>query len=453
MGWKLALVFLTVSIGTGVYIAWPHEAQPPPLGDGWWGKGDKKDIKADESIRKFEINFHDDQLEDLKLRLRNTRYFDGIEGVHFNYGIRPDYMRTVVEYWLNKYDWRQQEKILNEYNHYKTNIEGIDIHYVRIKPDLKPGQKAIPLLMIHGWPGSFYEFYKIIPMMNDAKYGGDQSEVYELIIPSIPGYGFSEAAHRPGLNTRAAGRIFDKMMVRLGFNKYYLQGGDWGGAIVDNMAVQIPEHVLGVHTNLPVTDRGGMWSLQIFIGSYFPSLILPPVDHSKVWPFMDTFYYLLQESGYFHLQATKPDTVGHALNDSPVGLAAYILEKFSTWTNRTWRELDDGGLHNWDMDELLNNVMIYWLNGAITSSMRFYKENILLFSDTDRAPIKVPSGIADCPEELSRTPEPWTRGHFHDLVQYTTMPHCGHFAVFEVPELMARDIREFLHKVEKGIRP
>ncbi|XP_072022682.1 epoxide hydrolase 1-like isoform X1 [Amphiura filiformis] len=453
MGWLMPLIFLSLSIGIGVYIVYPNEAPPPPVGDGWWGRGEKTDSKVDASVRKFEINFSNDDLKDLKSRIKNTRYFEGLEGTKFRYGFRPDYMQTIAKYWLEQYDWRTQEKELNKYDHFKTSIEGIDVHFVHVKPKLKPGQTSKPLLLVHGWPGSFYEFYKMIPMLNDGKHGGAADEFYEIIVPSIPGYAFSEAPHKTGFTTKEAARVFHKMMLRLGHTKYYIQGGDWGSAIVDHMAVVFPQHILGAHTNWALPEQGMLKRLQIMIGSYFPSLILPAVDHVKVWPAMDKLFYLLQETGYFHIQATKPDTVGHGLNDSPVGLAAYILEKFSTWTNAAWIDLDNGGLDNWKTDELLTNVMLYWMNGAITSSMRFYKENIAMFSETNRPPIKVPSGITDCPGELARTPEPWAKSHYQDLVQYTTMQSCGHFAVFEEPALMATDIRNFIHKVEKGVRP
>ncbi|XP_033116143.1 epoxide hydrolase 1-like [Anneissia japonica] len=453
MFWKLiSVIVLVLAVGTTLLLngAFHESPEAPAYGDGWWGKGEKPTTPPDESISPFKIKFDGSALSDLKSRIRNARFAEGLEDSQFHYGVRPEYMRKVAKYWMNSYNWTKKEKEINKYDHFKTNIEGIDVHFMHIKPNLPPGQKAIPLMMIHGWPGSFYEFMKIAPMMTDPlAHGGPSDDAFELVCPSIPGYTFSEGSHKKGLNALAVARIFDKLMKRLGFNQYYIQGGDWGAYIVTKMALISPTSILGLHTNMAVT-RVPFQPLLLAIGSYFPSLILSSKeDQDKVFPAGEHFFDLLLETGYMHIQATKPDTLGHALNDSPIGLAAYILEKFSTWTNRKGSDADDGCIEeNWTLDEILTNVMLYWMTNSITTSMRFYKENIAGAYQEPLYEITVPSAIADFPMEFARVPEPWTRKQFTDLVQYTTMPRGGHFAAFEVPQLLAKDIRKFVTAVE-----
>ncbi|XP_072041124.1 epoxide hydrolase 1-like [Amphiura filiformis] len=454
MGWRWPLILSVLAVVAGLYLSgtFSEPSTPPSLGDGWWGRGDReKAPKVDESIRQFSISISNDTINDLKTRLRNTRHFEGLEGTKFHYGVRPEYMQTVVKYWLNKYDFKAQEKYFNKYNHYRTNLEGLDIHFVHVKPTLKPGQKSKPLLISHGWPGSFYECYKILPLLTDpVNNGGTAEDIFEVICPSIPGFGYSEASHKTGMNAHAVARIFGKLMSRLGHDKYYVQGGDWGSLITKIMGLLLPERVKGLHINMMDTFDPPI--LQLIIGSYFPSLILPAEDHHKVWPVVPMLFGMLRESGYFHIQATKPDTIGHSLTDSPVGLAAYILEKFSSITNMAWLDLEDGGLNDgWQIDDLLNNIMVYWMNGNMASAMRFYKENVgLLLGDINKCQIKVPSGVADFPNEVAtfRKPETWVRYKYINLIQYNTMPRGGHFAALEEPQLLAEDIRLFVRKVE-----
>ncbi|XP_022088767.1 epoxide hydrolase 1-like [Acanthaster planci] len=448
MGWKLAAIVLLLGLGiaymSGLFSSPPD---PPEIGDGWWGRGDKPKKEENTSVNRFNIHFPDADLANLKERLRVTRWFESVEGTKFHFGIKPEYMKKIADYWLNKYDWRKKEQELNQYQSYKTKIEGIDIHFVRAVPRLKVGQKAKPILMVHGWPGSFYEFYKIIPMLIDpTRHGGTEDDIFEVIVPSLPGYGFSEAAHKQGLNARAAGRIFHKLMTRLGFDSYYVQGGDWGAMVTDQMAGMFPSHVRGIHVNMIVTQPPVS---QMILGSLFPSLVLESEGYARSLPSWEYLKFWLKETGYAHIQGTKPDTVGHALTDSPVGLAAYIIEKFSSWTNYAWLDFDDGGLDaHWSKDDLLTNVMIYWVSGCITSSMRLYKETIQFSGSLSKFLNTVPAGLADLPNELTRAQKNWASQHYTDIVSYMTYPTGGHFAAFEVPDLLAKDLRQFVQKVE-----
>ncbi|XP_056904427.1 epoxide hydrolase 1 [Takifugu flavidus] len=421
-----------------------------PVGEGWWGAGEKPQSE-DESIRPFTVETSDKEIEDLHGRIDGSRYTDPLEGSAFQYGFNSTYLKKVVSYWKNEFDWKKQVAVLNKYPHYKTKIEGLDVHFIHVRPTSRPNQRVLPIMLVHGWPGSFYEFYKILPILTENQGG----LVFEVICPSIPGYGFSEAPHKQGFNSLAAARIFHTLMERLGFSQYYLQGGDWGALITTNMAQMKPQNVKGLHVNMIITNRNFKTLLTIILGPYLPSLVgLTREDVRRLFPFFEkNVWEMLRESGYMHIQATKPDTAGCGLNDSPVGLAAYILEKFSTWTHTKYKDLDDGGLERkYTLDDLLTNVMIYWTTRSIVPSMRFYKEN--LKGDFDKrvdasVAVLVPSGLAAFPEELIHCPKAWAVTKYHNIYSYTSMPRGGHFAAFEEPQLLAEDIFQFVRKVEK----
>ena len=203
----------------------------------WWGKGQETDHEEDTSVNRMYVSFSEEILTDLKERLSKTPFFENLEGIDWEYGVNPEYMKDVVEYWKTKFDWRKQESLLNTYPHYKTKISGLDIHFVHHKAELKEGQKEVAIMMVHGWPGSFYEFYPAIPRFISAS---TDEYAFSIICPSIPGFGLSEAPHKPGFDTFAAARVFAKLMDRLGYQSYYLQGGDWGSAITSSLAIMNP---------------------------------------------------------------------------------------------------------------------------------------------------------------------------------------------------------------------
>ncbi|KAG8443831.1 hypothetical protein GDO86_009134 [Hymenochirus boettgeri] len=334
---------------------------------------------------------------------------------------------------------------------------GLDIHFIHAKPaNLPAGRTAIPIIMVHGWPGSFYEFYKIIPLLTDpASHGLDDRHIFQVICPSIPGYGFSGASHKIGCDSFAVARMFYKLMQRLGFKEFYAQGGDWGSRICTNLAQIAPTQVKGLHVNMvPALQIRPSVVLSLMFGRQFPGLFgLEEEDVRRMFPFFKkVFFHLMKESGYMHLQSTKPDTAGCGLNNSPVGLASYILEKFSTWTDPDFRDHEDGGLERkFFLDDLLTNVMIYWVTGSVVSSMRFYKENIgkgIGTAKHEKLPVTVPTGIASFPQELLHCPLSWAKLKYLDIVSFNHMPRGGHFAAFEEPEILAKDIQQFVSKVE-----
>ncbi|XP_037366254.1 epoxide hydrolase 1 [Talpa occidentalis] len=427
-----------------------------PLEDGWWGPGVRPTAKEDESIRPFKVETSDEELNDLHQRLEKARFASPLEDCRFHYGFNINYLKKVVSYWRNEFDWRKQVQILNRYPHFKTKIEGLDIHFIHVKPPQPPsGCTPKPLLMVHGWPGSFFEFYKIIPFLTDPKnHGLSEDHVFEVICPSIPGYGFSEASSKKGFDSVATARIFYKLMLRLGFQEFYVQGGDWGSLVCTNMAQLVPRHVKGVHLNMAFVSRN-VHLLFLPLTRHFPGFFgYTPRDMELISPLKEKiFYSIMRESGYMHIQSTKPDTVGCGLNDSPVGLAAYILEKFSTWTNQEFRDLEDGGLERkFSLDDLLTNIMLYWTTGSITSSQRYYKENMgqnIMTQKHQVMKVYVPTGYSAFPCELLHSPEKWVKVKFPKLISYSYMARGGHFAAFEEPELLARDIRKFVELRER----
>ncbi|OCT79628.1 epoxide hydrolase 1 [Xenopus laevis] len=456
---KSALVPAALGVG-GAVVCWMllrSRKKTLEMGDGWWALGAPQQ-REDTSVRAFTLEVSDTEIQDLYQRLDRTRFISPLEDSQFHYGFNSIHLKRVVSYWRNSFEWHKQVELINKYPHYKTTIEGLEVHFIRVKPaHLPPGQKARPLLMVHGWPGSFYEFYRIIPLLTEpSKYGLNPNLAFEIICPSIPGYGFSEAPHKKGFNGVAAARIFYKLMLRLGFGEFYLQGGDWGSLITTLLAQMKPECVTGLHLNMAFVPKGGFGqTISLLLGRYVPWLVgMTREDVNRLYPYFEkNVYALLRESGYMHIQATKPDSVGSALNDSPAGLAAYILEKFSTWTDPEFRKLEDGGLERkYSLDDLLTNIMIYWLSGSITSSMRFYKENFtrdFLYSPANTMAVRVPTGIASFPCELMHVPRSWAKGKFRNISSYTYMPRGGHFAALEEPELLARDIQHFVFRVEK----
>ncbi|XP_061405672.1 LOW QUALITY PROTEIN: epoxide hydrolase 1 [Lethenteron reissneri] len=426
-----------------------------PEGDGWWGKGEPSQTPADETIRPFKVPYSPETMQDVRRRLASVRLAEPLEGSRFHYGFNSTYLQRVLKYWAEEFDWERTVAVLNKYPQYITNIEGIDVHFVHVRPlGVPESTKPKVLLMAHGWPGSFYEFYKIMPLLVEPQ-GPGATEAFEVICPSIPGYSFSEAPHKQGFNALCAARLFCKLMERLGHDKYYVQGGDWGSLIGTNMAIMRPWCVKGLHLNF-VTVTGGLGRLlpSAVLGPWMPGLFgLTPTDIKRVFPCTQLLKNVLLESGYMHIQGTKPDTVGVALSDSPAGLAAYMLEKFSTWTKRENMDQEDGGLETlFELDELLVMVMIYWASGCITSSMRFYKENFSrnIFKSKDtQMPVWVPTGVAAFPNELLHAPRAWLASKYRSIVSYEYMPRGGHFAAFEQPLLLAEDVRSFVKKVEE----
>ena len=316
-------------------------------------------------------------LEDLRRRLAHTRFPDQIEGTGWEYGIPVDYVRELVEYWRDKYDWRAQEARLNELAHFRTRIDGQSIHFIHARSS---HADAFPLLLVHGWPGSIVEFLDVIPRLTDPEaHGGRAADAFHVIAPSLPGYGFSEPTRTRGWDPWRIARAFIELMRRLGYARYGAQGGDWGAQVATRIAALDPEHCAALHTNMPLADP--------------PKDAVALSDEDKA-DLAAMQQFPREESGYALEQATKPQTLGVGLNDSPAGLLAWIVEKF-----RAWSDCDGHPESVFTRDQLITNVMLYWVTQTITSSTRLYWE-LQHSGSGQRAPefVAVPTGIARYPE-------------------------------------------------------
>jgi pimeloyl-ACP methyl ester carboxylesterase len=374
-------------------------------------------------VEPFKVAVSDEVLKDLRERLDRTRFPDEVPDTGWEYGTNLAYMKELVEYWRTRYDWRKHEAELNRFAHYKTNIDGLDIHFIH-EPGRGPNPK--PLLLSHGWPGSVYEFMRIIPMLTDpAAHGGDPNQSFTVIAPSLPGYGFSGHPVVRAFNIQAIAETFDKLMTGvLGFKRYCAQGGDWGSAITSRLGEVHGDHLYGIHLNL------------IFVGGH--TRTKGDLSQEEKVFLADMDHFRREETGYQGIQGTKPQTLAYGLNDSPAGLAAWITEKFRTWT-------DCGGdlERRVTKDQLLSNIMIYWTGQSINSSTRLYYEarHHPWRPDPEKR-IETPTAAAIFPGEILKPPRQWAEAAFN-IQRWTVMPRGGHFAAMEEPELLANDIRAF----------
>jgi len=355
-----------------------------------------------------------------------------------------------VNYWQHTFDWRKQEKFLNQFDHFKTYIDGIDVHFLHVKakkPKNDPNFIAKPLLLIHGWPGSVYEFYQILPILTDpGSYGGDPNLAFDVVAPSLPGYGFSSAPKQRGFDVIEAALIFAKLMKRLGYSKYMVQGGDWGGLTANAVGTLNPENCAAVHVNIVFSSPTTTQVLQCLLASVAPNLAFSEIDQKKLLPFGKLFAYVWRETGYMHEQATRPYTLAHGLSDSPAGLAAWISEKFQAWS-----DCDGDVYKRFTKDQLLTNIMIYWVTNSISSSLNLYKETLSDSKNVDilhNAPVEVPTGFIEFPKEIVVVPRSWVEDKFQNLVSYSVAPRGGHFAAMEEPQVLAEDIWKFIKLVK-----
>lgn len=430
---------------------------PPPLPEidynEWWGPESLK-AKQDTSVKPFKISFSEPTIKDLKDRLKRSRPFTpALEGVGFEYGFNSAQLDGWVKYWANDYQFKERETFLNQFPQFKTNVQGLDIHFIRVTPKVPAGVEVVPLLLLHGWPGSVREFYEAIPLITAVS--KDRDFAIEVIVPSLPGYGFSDGAVRPGLGAPQIGVVMRNLMHRLGYKKFYVQGGDWGGIIGSTMATIFPKEVLGLHTNIPMAMSTTATALE-FIGSLYPPLIVEPHLADRMYPLKKRFAQLIEESGYMHIQASKPDTVGVALSDSPSGILAYILEKFSTWTRPEFRSKQDGGLgFRFTKEQLIDNLMMYWAPGSITTSMRLYSETFnsrIMGWKLDEIPTPVPVWALQAKYELAYQPPCILKLKFPNLVGVTALDDGGHFLAFELPKIFSEDLIKAMGEFRKIVK-
>ena len=374
-----------------------------------------------DEVSPFTIDVPESVLDDLRVRLHHTRWPDRENVDDWSQGIPLAYVQKVAAYWANGYDWRRREAALNRFDQFITTIDGVDIHFVHQR---SPHEGALPLLITHGWPGSIVEFHKVIePLVDPVAFGGDAGDAFHVIAPSLPGFAFSGKPTSAGWGVERIGAAWATLMARIGYARYVAQGGDWGSAITTEVGSQDPEHCAAIHITLNMSGR--------------PSGT--PSEPDELRALAGVEHYLKWDSGYSTQQRTRPQTLGFGLADSPAGQLAWILEKFWAWT-----DCDGDPEQALTRDELLDNVMLYWVTNSATSSARLYWES---FGRGSRPTVTVPTGFAIYPKEIVPPVRSWSNERYPNIVHWREYDKGGHFAAYEVPETFVADLREWARLV------
>jgi pimeloyl-ACP methyl ester carboxylesterase len=359
------------------------------------------------AITPFRIAVSDDDLDDLRERLARTRWPEPECVADWSQGMPLSYAKELASYWADGYDWRAREALLNRFDQFTTEIDGLQIHFIHQR---SPRDDAFPLIITHGWPGSIVEFHKVIEPLTDT---------FHVVCPSLPGYGFSGKPSRTGWGVDKVASAWETLMTRLGYDRYGAQGGDWGAAVTTAIGHN-GGHCAAIHLNMPLG---------------FPPAALDNPSPEEQDALEAAEYYRRWDSGYSKQQSTRPQTLGYGLVDSPAGQLAWIVEKF--WS---WMDCDGHPENVLTKDELLDNVMMYWVTGTAASSARMYWESFGGFAGFGR--VELPTGVAAFPKETLRAPRIWCEPHYN-ITHWTAMPRGGHFAAFEQPELFVEDVRAF----------
>jgi microsomal epoxide hydrolase len=379
-------------------------------------------------IPSFTIDIPQATLDDVQVRLGRTRWPDEIEGAEWDFGTNLGYLKSLVDYWQHEFDWRAQEAKLNQFAQFRTEIDGLGIHFMY---ERGKGPNPTPLILTHGWPDSFYRMHKILPLLTDpAQYGGSPSDSFDVIVPSLPGFGFSDRPHQHVTMAQTAELWARLMRDVLGYQRYAAAGGDFGSGITQLLALAHPESVIGIH----VTDLG-FYTLQ----SGQPDLS----DAERRYLGVQQGWFF-QEGAYGMIQGSKPQSLAYGLNDSPVGLAGWMVEKF-----RAWSDCAGDVERRFSKDELLTNIMIYWVTQTINSSFGYYWDmNTPKLQPGQH--IEVPAGFARFPKDIPGIDPPRELAERHlRIARWTQMPRGGHFAALEEPTLLAEDMRAFFHDLKE----
>ena len=377
-------------------------------------------------IEPFRVEVAEAVLVDLAQRLDRARLPNQVEGAGWDQGTELGYLESLLDHWRTAYDWRAHEARLNEHEHFLTEVDEQRIHFVHAR---SPEPGALPLVLSHGWPGSVVEFLDVIgPLTDPARFGGDPADAFHVVAPSLPGYGFSGPTHERGWTPRRMAGAFAGIMAELGYDRYGAQGGDWGSLVSANLADLDRGHVCGLHLNFVVVP--------------FPKdadLAALTADEQAALARMQEFRQT--GAGYQEIQGTKPQSLGYGLEDSPVGLAAWIVEKF-----RAWSDCDGDVERSFTKDQLLTNVMVYWVTRTATSSTRLYYEMRQAGRSALPEAIEVPTGVAEYPGEITHLPRAWVEARY-PVTYWNALPRGGHFAAMEVPDLYVDDVRAFFRTV------
>jgi len=378
----------------------------------------------DNDLRPFQLSVPESVLKDLRQRLLNTRLPDEPPLDPWSTGTSVAYLKRLLDYWRDGFNWRAQEAKLNAFRQFTVPLAGIDVHFIH---EQGKGPNPMPLLLCHGWPGSVMEFHKLLPMLTDpARFGGDPADAFTVIVPSLPGYVFSFKPGQKRFSVEEIAEVFAALMTDvLGYKRLGAQGGDWGAFIASRLGFAFPERMIGIHLNLLAVRRD-------------PKMVANPTPEEKV--FLDQLnLFLKEETGYQWIQGTKPTTLAFALTDSPAGLAAWLVEKFRFWTDC------DGNPENaLTRDEMLIDIMLYWVTGAIGSSFwPYYARMHGPWPIPEGSTVDVPTGYVEFPKEILRPPRSVAERMYTDIRRWTVMPKGGHFAALEQPEALVEEIRAF----------
>jgi pimeloyl-ACP methyl ester carboxylesterase len=378
------------------------------------------------SVTPFRIDVPQSELDELRARLIGTRWPDAEPVDDWSQGVPLAYLRELCGYWANGYDWRATEARLNRLPQFRTEIDGVGVHFVHVR---SPHPNALPLILTHGWPGSIVEFEKAIPLLSEPD---DPADAFHLVIPSLPGYGFSDRPRSTGWTVQRIARAWATLMARLGYSRYGAQGSDWGTSITTSLGQQDTAHLAGIHVMPPIAAPD-------------PATMDDLTDAERA-ALADLAHAQAHESGYAEQMTTKPQTVGYALTDSPAGLAAWIVEKFRSWTDC------DGRPENaLSRDEMLDDITLYWLTRTTASSARLYWESFRevgeWFSKSTSDTVDVPTGCSVFPKEMPRPSRRWAARRYTDIRHWGELDRGGHFAAFEQPELFADEVRSFFRLV------
>jgi len=380
------------------------------------------------AVRPFRINVPEEALVDLRRRVVATRWPDRETVTDRSQGVQLAKIQELVRYWGTDYDWRKVEAKLNALPQFMTEIDGLDIHFLHVR---SRHPNALPLIMTHGWPGSILELLKVIgPLTDPTAHGGRAEDAFDLVIPSMPGYGFSGKPQGTGWNPDRMARAWDELMRRLGYTRYVSQGGDWGSVVSDVMARQAPSGLLGIHVNMPATVPPEV-AKALKDGDPAPAGL--SAAEKAAFEQLDALY--TKGSGYAAMMVTRPQTLGYSLADSPAGLAAWFYDKFADWTY-------SGGEPERSLtkDEMLDDITLYWLTNTGASSSQSYWE-VYGGNPFNAVDISIPVGVTVFPGEIYRAPRSWAERSYHRLIYWNEVDKGGHFAAWEQPELFAAEIR------------
>jgi pimeloyl-ACP methyl ester carboxylesterase len=389
---------------------------------------------ATAEIRPFHVNFSEEQLAELRRRIAATQWPEREIVSDTTQGVQLETMQELARYWQTDYDWHKCEARLNALPQFVTTIDGLDIHFIHVRSKNK---NALPIIITHGWPGSIIEQMKVIgPLTDPVAYGGDAKDSFDVVIPSLPGYGFSGKPTSPGWNPPRIARAWATLMQRLGYTRYVAQGGDWGNAVTEFMAVQEPPGLLGIHTNMPATVPANV-SKALAFQQAPPADLTPEERHA--WDQLDFFYK--NGLGYAIEMNNRPQTL-YGIVDSPIGLAAWMIDHDARSEEMIARVFD-GKIEGLTRDDVLDNITLYWLTNTAISSAQLYWDNAHHPTGGffDPRGIKLPVAVSVFPDELYSAPRTWAERAYPKLIYYNRLPKGGHFAAWEQPELFSEEIR------------